>query len=368
MRIICLQENLKEGLIILERATSKNQNLPLLHNISLKTEVGIIKAFATDLEIGVEVCIPCKVEKQGEVVIPIKTILQFIQNLPNTKITIEIKNKTVFIETEYNTITIPCFNTNEFPLTPKVKSKNTIEINNALILKNTLQQVLNSTAVSYSLPEITGILCVVKENTFTFVATDSFRLAEKTIFKEKNYKTNIITIFILPQKTAQELTRIITTNNPITITIDENQVMFSLQNITIISRLINGKYPNYEQIIPKTHKTNISMQKNEFLNQIKLASFFSSKINDVKITVKKNKKSIEIDTSDQVKGEFHASIPSLEINGEDAEVIFNFKYLIDGLNNLTEDEFVFEINGPAAPSLFKTKTGDYRYIIMPIKT
>lgn len=368
MKIICLQENLKEGLVILERATSKNQNLPLLHNISLKTETGVIKVFATDLEIGVEVCIPCKVEKQGEVIIPIKTILQFIQNLPNTKITIEIKNKTVFIETEYNKITIPSFNTNEFPTTPKIKSKKNIEITDALILKNTLQQVLNSTAVSYSLPEITGVLCVVKENTIIFVATDSFRLAEKTIFKKNSFITNITAVFILPQKTAQELTRIITLNNPVIVTLDDNQVMFSLQNITIISRLINGKYPNYEQIIPKTHKTVITLQKNEFLNQIKLASFFSSKINDIIITIKKEKKTLEIKSSDQSKGEFQASLPSLEITGENTEVVFNYKYLIDGLNNLSEDDFVFEINGPASPALFKSKSGDYRYIIMPIKT
>src|SRR3989344_5962825 len=368
MKIVCLQENLKESLLTLERATSKNQTMPILHNILLKTEKGMVSAFATDLEIGIEKHISCKIEKQGEVMIPVKTLLQFIQNLPNTRVGIETKNNTLHIETEQNKIKIPITSVNEFPLVPKIQPTKTITLQKGLVLKKALQQVLNSIATSYSLPEITGVLWVVEPYTLKLVSTDSFRLSEKVIFQKDTYTASHPATFIIPQKTAAELVRDIDTDEPIDISLNEHQIVFTMKNTTIISRLITGEYPKYEQIIPTTSKTVVELEKGEFVSQIKLASVFSSKINDVKVCVKKNKKIMEITSQDQGKGEFYAAINLPSVTGEDVEVVFNYKYLLEGLANIGEEEVVYELNGPASPAVFKTKTGDYRHVVMPIKT
>src|SRR3989338_5452570 len=121
MHITCLQENLKNNLLTLERVSSKNQNFPILGNVLLRTEDGFLKAFTTDLEIGVEISIFCTIEKKGEVVVPIKLLAGFISNLPNTKLTLEEKNNTIVIKTEEVTTTIPTVNKNEFPIIPKIK-------------------------------------------------------------------------------------------------------------------------------------------------------------------------------------------------------------------------------------------------------
>lgn len=366
MRIICLQENLKNNLLILERISSKNQELPILGNVLLKTEDGFLKAFTTDLEIGVEISIPCKIEKKGEVVVPIKLIAGLIANLPNTKITLEEKNNTLVIETEGITTTIPTANKNEFPIIPKIKEENIITIQGE-DLRNGIAQVINSTAISHAIPEIAGVLFVCAADVLKIVATDSFRLAEKTLFKNKNYTLQKEQIFILPAKTAAELSKMITSEEEgVEIRLAKNQAMFTLKHATIVSRLVAGEYPKYERIIPKASKTKIALNKTEFISKLKLASMFSSKINDVKLAIRTNKSEIEIRSSDQGKGEFSATIRA-EMSGESCEVLFNYKYLLDGLSNINEEELVFEVNGAASPAILKTRNDAYQYVAMPIK-
>lgn len=366
MRIICLQENLKNNLLTLERVSSKKQELPILGNVLLKTEDGFLKAFTTDLEIGMEISIPCKIEKKGEVVVPIKLISGFIANLPNTKLTLEEKNNTVEIETEDSTTTIPTANKNEFPIIPKIKEENVITIKGEA-LKNGISQVINSTAVSYSVPEIAGVLFVFKKDELKIVATDSFRLSEKTIFQNKNYTAKKEQTFILPAKTATELLKIITdADETAEINIDQNQVLFKLKNIHLVSRLVAGEYPNYKRIIPTTNKTKIMLNKTEFFSKLKLASLFSSKVNEVKITIHANKNEIKVSSADQSKGEFSATMRA-EMSGESFEALFNYKYLLDGLANINEEEIIFETNGSAAPAILKSKNDSYQYVVMPIK-
>ncbi|MBI5913160.1 DNA polymerase III subunit beta [Candidatus Azambacteria bacterium] len=366
MRIICLQENLKNNLLTLERISSKNQELPILGNVLLKTEEGFLKAFATDLEIGVEIAIPCKIEKKGEAVVPIKLIAGFIANLPNTKLTLEEKNNAIVIETEGVTTTIPAANKNEFPIVPKIKEENMITMSGEA-LRGGIAQVINSAAISYTIPEIAGVLFVCGADVVKIVATDSFRLSEKTLFKTKEYAIKKEQSFILPAKTAAELSKIITPEDEIVeIYLAQNQVLFKLKHATIVSRLVAGEYPKYERIIPKTSTTKIALNKTEFISKLKLASLFSSKINDVKLDIRANKNEMELTAADQAKGNFSATIRA-DMTGESAEALFNYKYLLDGLSNISEEEIVFEVNGAASPAILKTKNDTYQYVAMPIK-
>lgn len=365
MKITCLQENLKNNLSILERISSKNSSMPILNYTLLKTEDGFLKAFATDLEIGVEIQIPCKIENKGEVVFPIKLLLNFINNLPTTKITIKEDNNKILLEAEGLKTNIPILNKDDFPIIPKIKPINLITINPDA-LKTSLSQVINSTAISPSITEISGILFDFQQDLLKIVSTDSFRLSEKIIYQKNNYQIKTKTKFILPQKTAVELMRDINQTDDIIIELDQNQILFKLKNINIISRIISGEYPDYEQIIPKKTKTTILLNKNDLLAKIKLASLFSSKINDVKFIINPDNDVLEIKSMSADKGEF-SSIINTEINGEGFEVVFNYKYILDGLLNVHEDEIIFEINGPSSPSIIKPKTNGYSYVVMPIK-
>lgn len=365
MKLICLQENLKESLLILERISSKNQNLPILSNVLLKTEKGVLKTSATDLEIGIEIFNNCKIEKEGEVILPVKILSQFINNLPNTKINIEEKNNKIIIEADNIKTSIPILNKEDFPIIPKIKKEKSISIKPE-VLKISLTQVLNSVATSHSIQEILGVLFIINNEMIKIVSTDSFRLSEKIIYQKDNFNTDGDYIFILPQKTAQELVKIINQDDDIEIYIETNQIIFKLKNINLISRLISGTYPNYEQIIPKKNDVIVLLDKSEFSLKIKLASLFSSKINDVKLIINSQKNILEIKTTDPHKGEFNSLI-NTEIKGDDFEVIFNYKYIADGLFNINDNNIIFEFNKPPLPSIIKSQNDNYRYIIMPIK-
>lgn len=366
MKIICLQENLKENMIILERFCSKNQTTPVLGSVLLKAQKGILKLFTTDLEVGVEIQVSCKVEKEGEVVVPIKLLTQFIQNLPNIKIIIEEKNKNIFIEADDFKTRIPTTQKDEFPLIPKIKQEHDLEINPEALQKG-IQQVVNAVAVTHTISEISGILFDARPDILKITATDSFRLAEKTVYQKNNYKLTKKIKFIIPQKIGQELLKIIQQTEPILCYLEQNQIFFKLKNSLIVSRLLGGEYPNYEQIVPKSSKTKITLNKNEFASKIKLASIFSSKINDVRIAANVAKKTLTLYATDPGKGDFESTIHA-DMQGESVEALFNHKYLLDGLANILEDELLFELNGPSSPAIFKPKADTYFYIIMPIKT
>ncbi|MBI3671404.1 DNA polymerase III subunit beta, partial [Candidatus Azambacteria bacterium] len=290
-----------------------------------------------------------------------------INNLPNTKIYIEEKNGKVLISAEKLKTSIPTINKDDFPIIPKVKDGKKVVINSK-ILKRSLEQVLNSTATSDIKPEISGILFDFKKEALNIVSTDGFRLSEKTILNKNIYKTDDSQSFILPQKTAQEIVKIIDFDGEIEISAGDNQVAFLFDKINLISRIIAGEYPNYKEIIPKTGKTKVVLSREEFLSKIKLASIFSSSINDVRIAVSPEKSEFIVRSSDKVKGEFDSDVAFDELSGDGVEAAFNWRYLLDGLSNIDGDDVVFELNGHASPATLKAKDkDDYLYIIMPIK-
>ncbi len=220
LKIICLQENIKNGLNISERVSCKNSNLPILNNALIKTDKGFLKILSTNLEIGVEVLIPCKVKQQGSSIIPIRLILNLINNLPNTKIQIEEFENKLLISTDNLKTSIPIINKEEFPIIPKIKKESDIIINSQ-IFKKAIEQVLNSVALSDLKPEISGILFDFKKDSLNIIATDVFRLSEKIILNKDIKKIEYNKSFILPYKTAQELVKIIDSNNDIILNIDE---------------------------------------------------------------------------------------------------------------------------------------------------
>ena len=373
MKIEVLKENLKSGLNIVERIVGKNLSLPILDNVLISTEDNFLSLSSTDLETAVKLWILTKIVKNGKVVVPAKLLSSFVSLLPNEKIILEEKKQGLYIECKNFKNQVQGFNPEEFPLIPEFKDAEYLEVDNKKLCQG-LAQIVDVASPSQSRPEISGIYFVFSKKTIKIVATDSFRLAEKTITLDEAVKKDVS--FILPQKPAREIINILAEKEGKTkIFFSSNQVMFELPmkeanhpQAQIISRLIEGEYPNYEEIIPKKFKTHIILKRDEFLSQVKAASLFSGKINEIKITANSQNKEIEVFAQDPDIGQNQSTVPA-KIEGESIGVSFNHKFLIDGLSNIKSSEIVFDLSKEEGPCILKP-VGDtsYIYVVMPIKS
>lgn len=387
MKIICTRENFKNAIFNSERVVSKQTTLPILNNILLETETGGLKLSATNLEIGVEVKIGAKIENEGKISIPARLLSNFINALP-----VKSAEENVFLETSDQGLKIKSGTTKamikglpatEFPLIPRKTAEFLLKLSSTA-LKNTILQVINCAAINETRQELTGINLFLTEEDLFFAATDSFRLAEKR-FKlsnksiiSENYrkfiekKNNII----IPANTLIELSRIISNKeeSDVNIAIEESQIFFEVNGTNIISRLINGKYPEYKNIIPKEFKTRGVIEKETFQGAVKMASFFSAgKANELTLKIDPQKKNNTIEARSTEVGE-NTSELELEVTGQPQEVVFNARYLLDGLNTISTSKVAVLINSSTAPVALKEineQTGevleDYVYIVMPIK-
>lgn len=372
MKVEILKENLKQGLGIMERSAGKNLSLPILNNVLLSAEDSFLNLTSTDLEMVVKLWILSKVVQRGSAVMPTKVTFSFISSLPNEKVTIETKSNNLYIESKNFKTQIQGFSPEEFPIIPKFKEIESLTIQNKNFYQG-LSQVVAIASSSQNKPEIAGIFFSFSKNKLTIAATDSFRLAEKKLTLEGAAKKEYSCI--LPQKTAKDLVSILEGKEGIlTISLSENQVLFEFPmedikhpQLQVTSRLIEGQYPNYQDIIPSEFKTKMMVKKDEFLNQIKMASLFSNRNNEIKILVNPEKQNIEIFSQNPTIGENKSSLEA-KVEGVAIEVSFNCKFLIDGVQNIKSSEILFNISKEDGPSVLKP-VGDesYLYVVMPIK-
>jgi len=373
MKFVCLQEKLKQVLNIAERIITRNLTLPILNNILLSTDNNKLKISSTNLEIGINCWIPGKIEKEGKLTVPAKVLSSFVSSLPNKKIELKVKNNQLIIKCENHQAIIKGLDPKDFPIIPQIKNKPLLKVNN-LVFKTGLSQIIDLVSLSETRPEITGVCFRFDPDQLILAATDSFRLGEKTIKEIDDIdKNQIKTIkeIIIPQRTIQELIRVLNEKNSegkTNIVLGENQVLFDLNDVQIISRLIDGQYPDYQQVIPKEFQTQFRINKQALIENIRLASFFSGKNNEVRLLVKPSKSIIEISSQDIDLGE-HKSQISGEIEGVPVEIAFNYKYLLDGLNNIFSDKVNILIGKEMGKTLIKP-VGDetYLYVLMPIKS
>lgn len=373
MKIEILKENLKHCLGIIERIVVKNLSLPALNNVLIDTEDSFLSLVSTNFEATVKFWVLSKIIKKGKIMVPVKIFSSFISSLPNEKITIEAKGQNLHIECQNFKTQIQGYNPEDFPIIPEFKEMGRVEIESQNLCRG-LSQVIDIPVDSKAKPEISGVYFSFLKNNLRVVSTDSFRLAEKNILiKNSLTKENS---FIIPQKPARDIASALENKDgPVFVCFSENQVLFDFpakeakhSQIQIISRLIEGEYPNYQEIIPNNFKTSVILKKDEFLNQIKTASLFSGRINEVKISINPSKKEVEIFSKSPDIGESKSNIRA-EAKGEPMEISFNYKFLADGIQNIKSSEMVFEASKEDGPCVLRP-LGDnsYLYVVMPIKS
>jgi len=369
MKIVVLSSKLKEGLGMVERVVRDGGNLPILKNIILATQRGVIQISATNLELGVKSWVSGKIIEEGSVCIPFQNFHKIITNSDSERINLSSENQNLIIETDNYKAVIQGVAPDEFPIIPTIKNQQQVINIKSATLKEALTFISPAIQVSEVRPEISGALFDYQITLIKLVATDTFRLAEKTI-SEKSFQGSFSQGFkiILPIKIIQEVLRIFPDNLEIQIFTDDNQVLFRSEAVEIISRLTDGNYPDYEAIIPKSAETELIIERTQFVNALKLVSSFSGKVNEIRIRLLGNKKTIEIYSASQDVGENQYLIPVKMSGQEFGDISFNWRYLLDGLKALTGESVYFGISGDAKPAILKTKESHNGFfIIMPIK-
>lgn len=374
MKFISLQENLKRGLNITGHVSSKNINLPILNNILIKAKSSTIEFISTNLEIGINHQIRGKVEEEGEFTVDSKLINEYIGLLSSgEKVKVDLKGDDLSIECGNYKTKIKGESAKDYPLIPSISRDNYFSCN-LKELRKSLNSVVFAVSSSENRAELTGVLFSFIGEQLFLAATDSYRLAEKEVkIKRSGFKDEEQKI-IVPAKTIQELLRIL--NNfedeidgqaaEISFYLSDNQILFTFDSVELISRLINGHYPDYKQIIPSKSQTNILVERSELIRAVKAAALFSKAgINDITLIFSKSK--LLVSSFSGTSGESQVEL-ECEVNGDDNEVTINYRYLLDGLNNI-EGSFVrLSVLNNMTPCVVRPEKDDsYLYIVMPIR-
>ncbi len=352
---------LVKGIDTIQNIISSKATLPILSNFLLETQKDKLKLTATDLNIGISCIIPGDIQEPGAITIPTRRFSSIIKELSDLEIMVNSKkNNIIIIETpacQFKIIGLPA---EEFPKLPEFKDKEVIEINQAL-----LKQMLNHTSFAVSMDEtryiLNGILFKISQNTITLVATDGKRLAvdTKKLTKPSTKEINMI----IPVKTIQELQRNLQDEGVLSMTIGANQVLFEFGATIIISRLIEGEFPDYQQVIPAQAESKIKINREQFLLAIRRASLLSTPdYQAVKFEVFKNKLVLSKSTPDV--GESREEIP-MEYSGKEIMIGFNPNYLSDVLKNFNLENIELEISGSEKPGVIRND--GYIYIVLPMR-
>lgn len=367
MKLVLLKSHLREALAAVERASADNANLPVLRNVLVAAGDGEVRLSATNLEIGVVASAAAKVIEKGSASVPAGLLAGIIGNLQSERLNLELHGGSLEIATDNYRATVQTLPAEEFPSMPTVASPNGILIP-AQTLSDALARVIPSAQSSDIRPELGSVLFSYVRGELKLAATDSFRLAEKTIPGSQIEEEGSSEEFrmLVPLKTAQEMARIFKGDERVTIRRDEHQVFAATKNASLISRLVGGTFPDYEPRIPKEFSTEVTLETKEFLSAVRLTGVVGARSGEVMIRVGAGEKNVEVRSIDQGVGENACVVPA-KVQGGANVVSFNWRYLLDGVKAVDGDELCLGLTDGSRPALMRSpRDGSFFYIVMPI--
>lgn len=367
MKLIILRSNLKSGCVALERSVVENNNLPILKNILLKADTRLTLQ-ATNLELGATYQTSAKITEPGSISIPFGPLNSIIQNASSERISLEVVGQVLTVKTDNYEAKIQGIAPEEFPIIPRLETEVASIQVGAEAFKSGLTSIIGAAAANDIKPELNSVLFDIQAGSFKIAATDGFRLAEKT-FATNAFAASISEPIkaLVPLKTIQEMLRIFPTDEQLTVSFDQNQVQCSAKDITLISRLIDGTYPDYTAIIPKQSQLEIEASRDELASAVKLVSNFSGKASDVTLGVAGE--TLSVSASSQLVGENAYQVKAkVKKGGGPTEIVFNWRYLLDGLRSLPGDEIRLSIQQEGKPVMLRPVDDEsVFYIVMPIQ-
>jgi len=367
MKLSLLEENFSLALTHTSRFVASKLQLPILNHILFTTDNGRLKLSATNLDLAINYWLGAKIEKEGSFCLPAKEITEFVSYLPAGPINLSVKDNNLLTLTSTKTeSSFACLPATDFPEIPSLNPKTAFEIDLSL-LTQAINQIAFSAAVDDSRPVLTAILCTFSKDNLTLVATDGFRLSLKKL-KLVNPLDIEDQTFLIPAKSLSEIVKLARNTKKIKIglTPDSHQIVFVLDDLELVSRLIDGEFPDYHRIVPESGATKIYLNRDEFTQAIKQSSVFARQsANVVKFSLKAN--SIELSANAPQIGQNKVTIDA-RIEGESLDIAFNYKFVSDFLSICTGSEIILELNEALSPGLFRDQaTPDLTHIIMPVR-
>lgn len=348
------------------RIISSSHTLPILNNLLLKTENGLLKISATNLEMAIINNIRCKVEEDGSLTVASKVFVDLVNNLPNKNITLQSKENQLFVETENYHTNIKTLPAEEFPLIPAVEGGNALKLD-AQELKTALDQVMFAASTNQTQPEISGVLFAAEKEILRLAATDRYRLAERKVLVSQTNGENMEAI--VPQKTCLELSRIIgNQKGNLEMQFSETQASVNFNEVLVVSRLVDGQYPDYKQIIPTVFTTTAVTEKNSLVNALRAVAIFGQNGSSVSMVFSEDKQQMELAAESSELGKGSVELPA-KIEGKGGSLVLNYHYLLDCLSGVDSQNVVIKMIDDNSPSLVVPEDkNDYIYLVMPIKS
>lgn len=378
MRVSVLQENLYRGLSIVSRAISSRPSLPILSNVLMMTEDARLRLSATNLQLGITVWIGAKVDRDGSITLPARTFQDLVATLPPERVDMDLDERTLTLHLNCagKTANIKGMDAVEFPQVPEFQADRAISVR-ADVFKEMIEQVVFSAAKEENRPVLAGVLLRFEGDVFTMAAADGYRLSVRTTELEFSVGDRAPEPFIVPARTLQELGRIIGDDDDevlIALPDGRGQVMFSLDSVLIVSQLIEGKFPDYEAIIPRRYETSLMAYTTELLAACRSSEVFAKdSAYTARVLIEPGSSANEpgqviVAGQSQEKGDAQAPLEAT-IEGNAIEISFNIRYLIDVLNVIREDRVVLETSGSTAPGVVRPAgRDDFIHVIMPMST
>lgn len=368
MKIIATKDNLQYGINTVQKAVSTKNTIPVLSGIRLKAVDNKLYMAATDLEIGIECFVAVQVLEEGEIVLPARQFSELVRRLPDTKIAINYIDSIIGVEIKYNDaeVNIKGWPGDEFPVIPDLEEgEYNFEINSTLF-KNMVKQTVFAASSDESRPIFTGALLEIEENDFKLITTDTHRLALRSS-KGNIIKNNNINL-IIPAKALAEVSRIIQEDDEnIQIKGNNNQICFKSSDTLLISRLIDGRFPDYRQVIPDKFSTVIKIKTKDLQETVERANLFSGEKDGTSVIRLKIENGYLNISSKSDLGKVDEKIP-IFVEGEDIEISFNARYILDVLKVLESEDLKFSLTGPLSPGVIKSGNHDnYTYLILPLR-
>jgi DNA polymerase-3 subunit beta len=367
MNLTIAKEQIISGLQAVQNVVSSRSTLPILSNVLLRAEGDRLELTATDLDVTVSCAVEAKVKKPGTSTVPVKRLFGIVRELNNLEIDLSVDEKNLCsIQSGSSFYRINGLSADEFPPLPVFKEEKKLVLPQA-----TVKGMMKKTSFAISTDEaryvLNGIFLSLKDHKLTMVATDGRRLAladEEVEVSEQSQGE-----FIVPAKTVNELNRLLQDKGEVEIRFSDNQASFTLRDekaagVLVVSKLVEGNYPNYRQVIPSEMKERVALTREEFLHALRRAEIMTSeKSNSVKLTFGKNK--LEITANSPEVGEAKETL-AINYKGEEISVAFNPKYLIDPLSALINDEVFMELIDELSPGVLKIN-GPFLYVVMPMR-
>lgn len=367
------RSNLAYALNIVGRMIKQRATLPILSNIMVSTDKGRLKIASTDLESAVITWIGAKVDEEGAVTIPARTLIDYISATSFEVVDVDVKGTDIWLKSNQNKAMIKGMGIEEFPIIPQVKSSNWIKVSAGMI-KNAIMATSIAAALDETRPVLAGIYFKARGSELKAIATDSYRLAE---YKMPIEKLAAPLDFIIPARVANELSRVLPSGEneekesesdpKVEIAVGENQAEFKFDDIIFLSRQIEGSFPDYEQIIPKEFVYEFRASKDELAEALRSASVFARESgNNIKLTCTEG--SVVVSAASAQVGDTEATL-RVESSGTPLTVAYNAKYILDAINVVTSQEIKIAFSGALNPGLITGVGNDsYRYVIMPLRS